>query len=300
MNLLLNSTQDLQAVLPLASDLTFAQLRGYVLDAQAFVERYVGRPLMLMVTQSPASHAELAELMRVPIAHFALHNYVRLRVAKIADVGVLRVSSANEKDAFEWQHDEVKNALIEQAWQGLENLLRYIETNLADFPEYAQSALYQADQTYLIRSAEVFDRYYAINASRMTFTTLLPCLRTAEERRVRPLLGARHAELLGTNLTDAQRELLNVSRRALVYATLARALRERQVDLTPQGIQVRGISPFSAIRYEQPADDKRLGASIDHFEQEAQDALSEIGPLLRPDQPLGASSRLAGTKIVFF
>ncbi|CCH01643.1 hypothetical protein FAES_3636 [Fibrella aestuarina BUZ 2] len=301
MPLLFNATSEIRLIVPvLANDIAFSSLAAKVRVAQAFVERYVGTPLMNMVSSSPSQHAELAELMRVPVANLTVMKQAASGVGQVTDTGVLRSVSTDQKDAFEWQHDKLIAALQAEAWDGLEALLRYLEINLSSFPEYAQSAMYQADQTYLIRSAEVFDHYYYIAGSRLTFASLQPSLRTAEKDRIRPLLGDRHAQLLASPLSPELVDLQDEARRALVYATLALALRERAVDVTEQGIQVRGISEFSARTYASPADKERLSNTLDHFDLQAEKGLNKIAKLMRPAASGGTRNRVTGNAVVGF
>ena len=300
MNLIFNSTQDVMAIVPISADVSFTKLRSYLLTAQSFVERYIGSSLMTIVASSPSANAGLAQLIRVPVANLALMKYLGTNAAQITDMGLLRNVSETQKDAFEWQHNLVATNLQSQAWDGLEALLQHIENNLSLFPDYTSSAQYQQNRTYLIQSATVFDSFYPISGSRLVFSTLQPALREAEVRRIRPVLGLRHAELLADSLTPAQTTLLEVARRALVYTTMGIALRQRMVDVTDQGVQVRGISQFSAIKYEQPADEKRLQNSLQFFDQEAAELLDQMAGLVRPTPRPTRGSRVQGGAIVAF
>ncbi len=300
MNLIMNSTAEVAAVVPISADILFTKLKPFIQTAQGFVAGYIGLPLMAVAVGSPASNADLVDLIRVPVANLAMLKFAGSSAALITDVGLVRNVTDSQKDAFEWQHNTVVTSLQAQAWEGLEGLLQYIEANLSSYPQYAESPIYLESSKYLIRSAAVFDQYYPIGGSRLVFQTIQPALREAEERRLRPVLGDKHALLLAVSIDEANAPLLNASRRALVYVTMSIALRHRLVDVTDQGVQVRGISQFSSIRFEQSADDKRLQRSIDFLDREAAELLNQVSILSKPPSTQGPGARVQGDAIVAF
>jgi hypothetical protein len=295
--LLFATTADVAAVVPISTDFSFPKLKPYLITAQAFVERYTGEAL-LQLADNATQHPDLAESARLPIANLAVGRYIQANIASITDGGLLRNVTEHQKDAFEWQYEQVRANLIAQAWDSLEDLLTFAETNYS--AQYALAPYHQRNSDYLIQSAQVFDEYYPIGSSRLRFVTLQPALREVEERRIRPVLGSQHTALLGPGLTTAQTTLLNTARRTLAYGTIALAIRQQLVSVTEQGVQVMGLSQFSTIRYAEPASDERLQRTLDFLDQQTADLLNQLSRLANPNPPTPSGSRVIGGAITAF
>ncbi len=291
--LLINSKKELKDAVSFSGDLDFDTIRPALVSAQAFVARFVGEALLAEFSTTETlddEHTALLPYLQVVVGNLALVKRLNSGNVQISDSGVMRTKSESISDAFEWQLERALQVFRQDAFDGLESLLRYLETKLNVFTAYAESAPYLADKDRLIRSAEVFTQYYNINASRLVFQTLQASMRTVEMQKIRPLLSG--------SLTDNQQD---AARRALAYGTIARALREQLVSITDLGVMVNGISNFGTLRYQQPASDKQLQRTLDFFDGEFSAALASLNTLLQPTPtttPIG--SRVSGTKIVSF
>lgn len=312
MKLLIRSLPELRAVVHVG-DIEYATLKPSLRSAQEFLSRYVGTALLESLRPDVLTNGEqelltpeqeeLLSYVLVPIGNLAMLKYANVSNVRITDLGVMRTKDANSNDAFEWQLERAVATLRQEAFDGIEALLRYLETNLDTFPEYRDSDAYQVDKDRLIRSAEVFNRYYEIGSSRLVFQTMQAALRTCEVRQIRPILGSSLPALLAANPSDLQTAQLDAARRALVYGTVARALRERLVSITDTGVHVTGISSFGSLRYQQQPTDKQFNQTLAHFDDEAALALKELMALLQPPTPEPAPStggRVSGTRIVSF
>lgn len=301
MSLLFDTIDDVQDVVAISSDLPLDDLKPYLLACQRFVTRFTGEALIERLTTKldgvdletppdPLSQVEkdLLSRLRIPIANLALIRYANVRNVSVTNVGVQRNHTSSSSDVFEWQINRLAVQLQLDAWEGLEELHRYLEVKRDDFSEYTDSAAFKADQKSLIRSAALFSEYYFINESRLTFYSLQPAMRKAQESRLKPILGDKLAVLLGSaQLTEQREEMLSAARTALVHATMARAIRERIVEVGPKGVQVEAVTSFMTMNYQQPADQKSIERAIAFHEKEASDALSDLSKLVSP--PLSSS-----------
>jgi hypothetical protein len=308
MSLVFDSVETLQEVVSLSSDLRFEPLVPQLRASQQFVARFTGEALMERITTKleareslDALEKMLLEKMRVPIANLALLRYANARNVDVTDLGVHRTQTANSGDAFEWQMNLMAAQLEADAWEGLEELHRFLEAKQDHFEEYTESDAFQIDQRSLIRSAGSFNYYYFINQSRLTFYALQPTLRKVQDKRIRPLLGDQLALLArNVNLTEEQEIVRDLACTALVHGTIARAMRERVVDVGVKGVQVTAVASFASINYQKAADAKTISATIDFHESECNDAISALTKLTNP-RPVGYSgSGVRGGAITSF
>ena len=304
MNLLVTSMDQVRELVSVTSDLAYSTLKPGLWLGQEFLVRYVGGVLLAELAASNLSpdQAELLPYVQAPIAALALLKFAGSGNVRLTDLGAMRTVTGDSKDAFEWQLERAVTELKTQAFDGIESLLDYLEKRLNKFPAYTASSAYLSETTQLIRSADVFSRYYAIGSSRLVFQTLLPSMRTAEIT-VRKVLGNSLTDLLASSLNATQAEQLDAARRALVYLTVARALRERLVSITDMGVQVNGISNFATVRYSNAPSDKQLATSISYFDKEAGNFLSDLAALIPPTPsttPATYGGGVSGSAIVRF
>jgi hypothetical protein len=131
-----------------------------------------------------------------------------------------------------------------------------------------------------VPSAELFNQFYEIGCSRLVYQTLLASMRTVEERQIRPMLKSKLPGLLEETLSEEQAEQLSAARRALVYGTLARAMRERLIVVTDQGVQVVSLG---LIRRQDTPTDRQIERAQAYFDDEFTQARTDlVGKLAEP------------------
>lgn len=284
MKLLLSSIGDLAEYVSFSGNPSFDNLKPALSSAQEFLVRFVGQPLLEELSEDGQLSEDRAALLPYvcrPIASLGLLKFANSGNVLITDLGVMRTKTADMQDAFEWQLERAVVEMKQQAFEAIEALLRYLELKLDKFPSYANSEPYKAEKGKLIQSAGVFSQYYEINSSRLVLQTLQACMRTSE-MSVRKILGNALPGLLETSLTDGQKDQLDAARRALVYLTIARALREKLVSISETGVQVNGISNFGTINYKQPASDKQLTTVLTYWDEQAAKFVSDLVTIMTP------------------
>ncbi|RYC69754.1 DUF6712 family protein [Spirosoma sordidisoli] len=302
MTLLIRTIQELAEVVTFSGDIRYESLKPALRSSQAYLATFVGDELLeeLGADQLDEDQAALLPYLTAAIGNLAMLRFVAANNVRITDVGNQRNRDANSSDAFEWQLERTMVSLETEAYAAIESLLRYLAGHLETFPAYATSAPYLQEKSQLIGSAELFNQYYSIGSSRLVLITLLPSMRTAE-RSIRKMLGEQLEGLLGDDLSPEQTELLDSARRALVYATIARALRERLVTISEKGVQVCGISQVANLHWKSPASDKQLQQSIQYFDEQAAQFTGELATLITPTTPADPTTivgRVRGTSIV--
>jgi|GEM_PF-5904902 len=308
MSLVFKTIEELQDVVSIPSDLPIEQLTPQLRACQQFVARFTGEALIERITTKLDATEDLEPLekllltlLRVPIANLALLRFANVRNVSVTDLGVHRTQTANSGDAFEWQMNLMSGQLMADGWEGLEELHRFLEVKQDSFEEYTESDAFKLDKKSLIKSATVFSYYYFINDSRLTFYALQPSMRKVQDTRIKPILGDRLALLVrNSNLTEEQEIMRDLACTALVHGTIARALRERVVDVGSTGVQVTAVSSFASINYQKAADQKLINATVDFHEAECNDALNSLVTLINP-RPAGYSgSGVRGGSITGF
>ncbi|MEZ0485435.1 DUF6712 family protein [Fibrella aquatica] len=297
MSQLIATIDQLKAAVNVNRDTNLDGLRPYLGSAEAVLARLLGGfgliDELLRLPAPNAAQTRALAYMRRSVGNLALLKALPIQNVQITDAGVLRQSSGTQGDAFQWQYDEVKTSLKTEGWDAVEDLLMVLESSPADFPAWVESR----PAPLLVPSAAIFDRFYFIDSRRMTYQAMLPSMRRAERGQIRPYLT--RLALDPEELTDEQLETVQ---QALVFATLAICLRERQIDITESGLQVLGVSEAStAAGYRKPVEDSaRIDGLIRYYQQQTGATLQilVVTPAPDPAAPQLRATRIGGDRIV--
>lgn len=110
--------------------------------------------------------------------------------------GITVFSNEDTKQAFKWQVDEVKEALIELGFTAIEDLLLHMEHSPDVFGAYIDSTQFRRNERFLIQQAGVFSDCFNINGSRYIFQMLASLMQRVEDQTVKRLYGSLFFESL--------------------------------------------------------------------------------------------------------
>jgi len=195
--------------------------------------------------------AQLLASLQVALANLTYAPFLAVAQLSIDDAGVRIKNDANNKTAFQWQIDDLREHLRETGYTALEAALTLLDENKADFPLWAQSEAYTYNKALLLNNAADFQRYYNIDTSRRTFLALLPIIGREEVFSLEPVLSAEFCAALraeiqtGTTSADTQ-AVLRLLHPALANFTVAEAMGELSIDLSSGGLVVKELATGGA------------------------------------------------------
>lgn len=197
------------------------------------------------------AQAELLALVQVALANLAYAPYVTVAQLQIDDQGIRIASDQNNKTAFQWQINDLKDYLLETGYEALDQALAYLDEHKAEFPTWAASEAYAANKQQLLNSAAEFDRYYRINASRRTFLALVPIMQRQEVLNLEPLLSsafcaALRAEIQTGQVSAATEAVLRLLHPALAHLTMAQAIGELSFSINGPALELQVYRPDNA------------------------------------------------------
>lgn len=197
--------------------------------------------------QLSAGQAELLRLVQVATANLAYAPYVTIAQLQIDSQGIRIASDENNKTAFQWQIDDLREYLYETGYAALEEVLGYLDAHKGDFPKWATSTAYTYNKQLLLNNAADFDRYYSIGGSRRTFLALLAIISREEVFTLEPVLSAEfcaalRAEIQTGTVSAASQAALRLLHPALANFTAAEAMDELSIDLSSGGLVVKELA----------------------------------------------------------
>jgi len=241
MKILIKTTEELQQFLKVDSTFVVSTLYAY---QESAIEQYLRDALGEDLTDAladyynaddPEAEADLDALLpyaqRV-VAKFSFHTGAPNLDLKLTDSGFGVVNNQTLSPASKDRVNRFIESLEREGWAAVEMLLRFLESNQADYPLWVESEAYTMTQRNYINSAEDFDKYVSIGKSRLKFNELRNAMDDVEILEVNPVIGESlatkiKAEIKAGTLTAANLALLFFIKRATANLTAAYALDEK-------------------------------------------------------------------------
>lgn len=188
--------------------------------------------------------AELLQLVQVAVANLAYASYVTVAQLQLSNSGITVPSDPNNRTAFQWQINDLREQLTETGYSALDEVLDYLDEHKTDFPTWAQSAAYTYNKALLLNNAADFSRYYNINGSRRTFLALVAIIGREEIFSLEPVLSAPfcvalRAEIQTGTVSAATEAVLRLLHPALANLTMSQAIGELSFSLNGGALELQ-------------------------------------------------------------
>lgn len=183
------------------------------------------------------AQTQLLQRIRKPLAAYAYYDDLALQHAMITDAGVRRTTTDNMPTAYRWEFEGVKDALLEKATTGVETLLSFLDIHAQTFTAWKESDQYIFRSKQLIKNAYEFSSQYKLHQPNRTFNSLMSIMGDVEMMYIHPSIGKEfYTDLLSeTNLSDHQKELLILLKKAMAHLTIYHAFEKLTVRMTSYG-----------------------------------------------------------------
>lgn len=225
--------------------------------------------------------AELLKLIKRPIAIMAtLRFYQTNLVSHDQSTRKIKVDKDNESVPWEWMLDKDDEAHMNKAQRAIDRLIRFLDKS--DFTEWNDSQAKKDAKALFLNSIKVFGGYYPIDNSARFYYMAIPLMREIQTMEIRKALGDDYVALLHTfqntpdNLTDSQKILLELARRAQALATIALAVRRLNAKVLPEGIVKSLKSSSQTVNASRPALTDEIKYFSQKLEADAFEMLDEI------------------------
>lgn len=194
---MLITTEQAKEFLKINSTLKEETFSPFIPDAEEkYIKPFLGDELFsLLETWADEQSDDDAEMVALyPKVIPALARFSMLLAAphmdlNIGESGFGVVSTGGIAPASRERVKEFTKSLEELAWGNIENLLRFLEENQEDYPDWVDSDAYTMHTRNLINSAENFNNFVEIDRSRLIFHRLRKHMDNVEEIHVQKLIS---------------------------------------------------------------------------------------------------------------
>ncbi|MDR1098010.1 MAG: hypothetical protein LBL57_07760 [Tannerella sp.] len=276
-----NDADEIRRYVSVSSALDFETMEAPLRNAfRLFIHPLLGWPMCDTVqdiyTGAPEieydTDPELLELVQRANALLAFwYSYDEINVM-IGSAGVKLRESEKSRLPFKYQEESLKRGWKNKGFNALDDVLRFLEQHTDNYPEYRQSENFTRSASDIVRCTPDVDRYYFINASRLTYLRLRPHFATVENTVIAPRLGAIFPELKAALTLEEPEEKYTALRDALIPVVVFYGVRRLMMetgDLTDKGLYFSTLSSSDACAGSSPVADERITAQARQAEADA-------------------------------
>ena len=240
--LLIESKQQLIAIIPVASSIDFDAIKPEIQDSIDFLlATEIGVPLCAAIYAHRADTEEpwktAYTLACKAVANDAIAKYIPKLAVNINGSGVTRTESANEKSAYRYQEENVIQSYLRTADNAIELLLKHCESDPTTLSWNG------AEYTYLksnhLPTAEAFNQFIDIGNSRRVFRKLKPYLEVIQNDKILSNIGAElNTKILHPDADGLYLTVRYYVKQALANLVMAEALPILNVTIADNGATV--------------------------------------------------------------
>ncbi len=191
------------------------------------------------VIADPKLKVLLAYVQRA-IANLAIAESLDFNQVRLSPSGLTRTEKETEKTAYHYQKLDAQDYLYRQGYNAVETLLRFLESQKADYTLWAESSAYTLSRRYFITGADDFQQYYNINRSRRTYQAMMYIMERLETLVIEEQLGEAFIAALKakTNLLPQEIKFLRYLKAGIANLVIADAVHELGFEFNAKGLQL--------------------------------------------------------------
>ena len=205
----------------------------YVPDAtEKYIRPWLGEDLLDALTENYDESGEddaLAALLpyvQRPLARFTFLLAAPHLDLNVTEGGFTVRSNQTNAPASRERVNAYMQSLEQLAWDGMEEMLKFLEDNKDDYDDWTASDAYTMALRNFINSAAEFNKHVDINLSRLAFAQFRNIMDDVESLEIEPVISkaqadAIKAEIVSGTLEDETTAIISYLRRAVANFTLS-------------------------------------------------------------------------------
>ncbi len=248
-------------VRPLLGDVLFESLAGFYDDFQSSGS-----------ADEDELYGELLRKVRFALVRLALWKGFDMVAASVSDAGFSSVVD-KENRLYRYQEENLKSALKGEGFDGLDDVLSFLEGHIDTFSQFSQSQYHTFRDHTLIKDTGSFDRCYNINGSRLVFLKMSQFVRDFERLDLCHRIGKAFFEVLLTADESLPKyaAILPDIRMAVVYGAVADGIGELHKMPTEKGLVFESQSAGGESNVElMPVERVQLAETRNRFGQKSE------------------------------
>lgn len=281
--MLFTTTKEIQSFLPIGAGNDFNRLKPHIANAEnKYIKTLLGVSMydelhefytdaLPVATPTPIQETLLELLAKtqhaiIHLAYFVGYDFLNVSVT---DAGFQRIESDNKKGLYKYQEDNLKQYFSDAGFNALDDILVFIEENIASFAEFKASTNWTEMMSSFLPTVNVVEQIpFNLFGSRLTFLSLKPHVAFIEDTDIAKLLGqAIYQEIKAGMILDEVpakiTSILPYIRKPLIYLASALLMEETGATLGSNGLFFEKLNAsYPDNRIKGPGSEERINALI--------------------------------------
>jgi hypothetical protein len=246
---------EIKTFLPIGAGNDFNRLKPHIANAEnKYLKPLLGNNLFdemqeFYDTQYPLQPTEvqiatktLLEKIQHALIHLAYFGGFDFLNTAVSDAGFQRTESENLKGLYKYQEDNLKKYFSDAGFNGLDDVLVFIEENISCFTEFKASENWTVLKDNFLPTVKTVENIpFNIHSSRLIFLSLKPHLAYIEDTSIKQTLGETiYGEIKAEMIKDSPAakviSILPYIRKPLIYLASALLMEESGAELGEKGL----------------------------------------------------------------
>jgi hypothetical protein len=177
------------------------------------------------------------------VAHYALLRSIPTGIVNISASGINQTVSDSIKPLSQSQIDMLIDSETVMCDEALEDLLIFLEENIADFTDWKDAPSYTIIKEAYLPSATKFTEQYSIAESRSTYLAIKSFMLEVQRIQIKAVLTSELYDAMAVKIEDnsfSEPELVLIPwiKKAIAYLTIYKSIPHLAVHVTNEGVQV--------------------------------------------------------------
>lgn len=280
--MLFSNVTEIKAFLPIGVGNDFDRIKPHIENAEnKYIKTLLGTDMYDELEEffeagipedpSEVQQAMIDLLEKVQHALIHLAYYIGLDFLSISatDAGFHRTESDRQKGLYKYQEDNLRKYFSDSGFNGLDDVLVYLEENIEHFAEFKAQENYTVLKQSFLPTVKVVENIpFNLNGSRLTFLALKPAVSYTEDTQIKKVLGETiyaeiKAEMIKDSPSAAVTAILPYIRKPLIYLASAMLMEETGAELGEKGLFFEKTDPMhrGTIKKE-PSNEQRIAAMV--------------------------------------
>lgn len=220
----------------------------------------------------------------IHLAYFSGFDFLNIQAS---DSGFQRIESERTKGLFKYQEDNLKKYFSDAGFNGLDDVLVFIEENIEYFHEFKLTENYTVLKSSFLPTVKVIENIpFNIHGSRLIFLALKPAVSYIEDTTIKKVLGQTiyayvKAEMVKDNPDAKVTALLLSIRKPLVYLASAMLMEETGATLDERGLFFEKTDPvYRGNLKKEPSTDQRVAYMVARNKEIGNNYLEDLKSVL--------------------
>ena len=261
--MLLRSTAEIKTILPIGIGNDFNRLAPHIANAEnKYIKSLLGSNMYDELvefyqidypenpTEVQIATKTLIEKVQHALIHLAYFVGFDFLNSTISDAGFQRSESENLKSLYKYQEDNLRTYFSDAGFNGLDDLLIFLEENIDHFGEFKASQNWTRLRSSFLPTVQAVESVpFNIHESRLIFLALKPHVAYIEDTTIKKVLGETiynyiKTEMIKDSPAAKVTAILPYIRKPLIYLSSALLMEETGATLGEKGLYFEKKHPI--------------------------------------------------------